>query len=84
MLVPNVVVLLDVGTRPSPTSLYRLWKTFDINSNVAGACGEIAVHKGDKWRLLLNPLVAAQVSGLRSKIEAKPSLEFRVQDGKYH
>ncbi|KDR75062.1 hypothetical protein GALMADRAFT_70113 [Galerina marginata CBS 339.88] len=60
MLQPNVCVLLDVGTRPSKASIYRLWKAFDINSNVAGACGEIAVYKGRNWSLLLNPLVAAQ------------------------
>ncbi|QRV92034.1 chitin synthase [Ceratobasidium sp. AG-Ba] len=41
VLEPNVCVLLDVGTRPGPTSIYHLWKAFDINSNVGGACGEI-------------------------------------------
>ncbi|KAF9472443.1 glycosyltransferase family 2 protein [Pholiota conissans] len=60
MLQPNVCVLLDVGTRPSSNSIYRLWKAFDLNSNVAGACGEIATYKGKNWSLLLNPLVAAQ------------------------
>jgi len=53
---PNVCILLDVGTRPDPKSLYHLWKTFDLNSNVAGACGEIAVDKGKNWSGLLNPL----------------------------
>ncbi|KAJ3495480.1 hypothetical protein NLJ89_g10618 [Agrocybe chaxingu] len=60
MLQPNVCVLLDVGTRPGNNSIYRLWKAFDVNSSVAGACGEIAVYKGKNWSLLLNPLVAAQ------------------------
>ncbi|KAF9070089.1 chitin synthase-domain-containing protein [Rhodocollybia butyracea] len=60
VLQPNVCVLLDVGTRPSNKSIYRLWKTFDLNSNVAGACGEISTYKGKNWSLLLNPLVAAQ------------------------
>ncbi|KIJ45918.1 glycosyltransferase family 2 protein [Sphaerobolus stellatus SS14] len=60
VLQPNVCVLLDVGTMPGPTSIYHLWKAFDINSNVGGACGEIVALKG-KWGLnLLNPLVAAQ------------------------
>ncbi|KAI9254805.1 chitin synthase 2 [Sporodiniella umbellata] len=54
---PNVCVLIDVGTKPGHRSIYHLWKTFDINSNVAGACGEIrAMGKS----ALLNPLVAAQ------------------------
>lgn len=49
-------VLLDVGTRPGNNSIYRLWKTFDVNSNVGGACGEIAAYKGKNWKYLLNPL----------------------------
>ncbi|KAL6300445.1 chitin synthase-domain-containing protein [Sparassis latifolia] len=60
MLQPNVCVLLDVGTRPENKSIYYLWKAFDVNSNVAGACGEIAAYKGKRWSALLNPLVAAQ------------------------
>ncbi|TFY80975.1 hypothetical protein EWM64_g3032 [Hericium alpestre] len=60
VLQPNVCVLLDVGTRPGNKSIYHLWKAFDVNSNVAGACGEIAAYKGKNWKLLLNPLVAAQ------------------------
>ncbi|TFK68710.1 glycosyltransferase family 2 protein [Pluteus cervinus] len=60
LLQPNVCILLDVGTRPSSNSIYRLWKTFDLNSNVGGACGEIAAYKGKNWSALLNPLVAAQ------------------------
>ena len=56
LLQPNVCVLLDVGTRPGSKSIYHLWKAFDVNSNVAGACGEIAVYKGKQWRGLLNPL----------------------------
>ncbi|KAF9455777.1 chitin synthase-domain-containing protein [Collybia nuda] len=60
LLQPNVCVLLDVGTRPGNNSIYRLWKAFDVNSNVGGACGEIATYKGKNWSLLVNPLVAAQ------------------------
>ncbi|KAF9263413.1 glycosyltransferase family 2 protein [Marasmius fiardii PR-910] len=59
-LQPNVCVLLDVGTRPSSKSIYKLWKVFDTHSNVAGACGEISTYKGKNWSLLLNPLVGAQ------------------------
>jgi chitin synthase len=56
ILNPNVVVLLDVGTMPGPTSIYHLWKAFDINSNVGGACGEIVALKGKYGQNLLNPL----------------------------
>ena len=59
-LSPNVCILLDVGTKPGPTSLYHLWKAFDNDSSVAGACGEIKAGKGKGWLGLLNPLVASQ------------------------
>jgi hypothetical protein len=39
------------------SSIYHLWKAFDINSNVGGACGEIVALKGQYG---LNLLVAAQ------------------------
>lgn len=57
---PNVCILLDVGTRPTSNSLYYLWKAFDTDSNVAGACGEIKAMKGKYGSNLLNPLVASQ------------------------
>ncbi|KKA26113.1 hypothetical protein TD95_003122 [Thielaviopsis punctulata] len=57
---PNVCILLDVGTRPGGNSLYYLWKAFDTDSNVAGACGEIKAMKGRFGGNLLNPLVASQ------------------------
>ena len=60
ILQPNVCILLDVGTMPGPGSIYHLWKAFDINSNVGGACGEIVALKGKYWTNLVNPLVAAQ------------------------
>lgn len=64
---PNICVLLDVGTRPGDNSLYRLWKAFDLNSNVGGACGEISAFKGKNWSLLLNPLgmLVSQLSDAR-------------------
>ena len=60
VLQPNVCILLDAGTQPRPRSIYRLWKAFDRNPNVGGACGEIVAMKGKLWSALLNPLVAAQ------------------------
>lgn len=57
---PNVCILLDVGTKPGSNSLYHLWKAFDTDSNVAGACGEIRAMKGKFGTNLLNPLVASQ------------------------
>ncbi|CEG66965.1 Putative Chitin synthase 1 [Rhizopus microsporus] len=57
---PHICVLIDVGTKPGGTSIYHLWKAFDINSNIAGACGEIRAMAGTAGVALLNPLVAAQ------------------------
>ncbi|PBP28183.1 chitin synthase 2 [Diplocarpon rosae] len=59
-LTPNICILLDVGTKPGGNSLYHLWKAFDTDSNVAGACGEIKAMKGKYGAGLLNPLVASQ------------------------
>ncbi|KAL5519166.1 CHS2 [Sanghuangporus vaninii] len=58
---PNVCILLDVGTKPTGTSIYELWKCFDKNKNVGGACGEICVDTGRGCSLLLtSPLAASQ------------------------
>ncbi|KAF9531863.1 glycosyltransferase family 2 protein [Crepidotus variabilis] len=61
LLKPNVCVLLDVGTKPTGTSIYELWKCFDKHANVGGACGEICVDSGRGCNLVLkSPLVASQ------------------------
>jgi chitin synthase len=57
---PEVVMLLDVGTKPSPTSLYELYRAFERDPNVGGACGEIKAELGRGWKKLINPLVGAQ------------------------
>lgn len=57
---PNVCILLDVGTKPSKTSIYELYKVFEKHKNVGGACGEIYADTGKFGSLLLNPLVAGQ------------------------
>ncbi|KAF9410534.1 Chitin synthase, class 2, partial [Entomortierella beljakovae] len=57
---PNVCILLDVGTKPSGTSIYHLWKAFDRDSSIGGACGEICADLGPNCGNLLNPLVASQ------------------------
>jgi chitin synthase len=61
LIKPNVCILLDVGTKPTSTSIYELWKCFDQHSNVGGACGEICVDTGRGCSLLLkSPLAASQ------------------------
>lgn len=60
VLQPSVVMLVDVGTKLNDTAIYHLWKAFDMDSNVAGAAGQITAMKGNWGRKLLNPLVASQ------------------------
>lgn len=57
---PNVCILLDVGTKPTGTSLYHLWKAFDRDAGVGGACGEITAELGRGCSKLINPVVASQ------------------------
>lgn len=59
VLEPNVVILLDAGTQPSGKSFYHLWKEFEKDPRVAGACGEIKA-KLRKRQLATNPLVYGQ------------------------
>ena len=57
---PEVVLLLDVGTKPSETSFYELYRAFERDPHVGGACGEIRAEIGKYGENLLNPLVATQ------------------------
>ncbi|KAI8819656.1 chitin synthase-domain-containing protein [Fimicolochytrium jonesii] len=57
---PEVCFLLDVGTVPSRESFYHLYRAFERNENVGGACGEIKAELGPYWKNLINPLVASQ------------------------
>jgi len=71
---PSVCVLLDVGTMHGPTSIYHLWKAFDINSNVGSACGEILALKGKYGYYPINFLVAARnILRRRCMVQAKTS-----------
>ena len=44
----------DVCTIHGPSSIYHLWKAFDINSNGGGACREIIALKSKYGEKLLN------------------------------
>lgn len=60
ILNPEVCILIDVGTKPTHDSIYQLWKAFDRNPNLGGACGEIYCQLGKNCKNLVNPLVATQ------------------------
>jgi len=60
ILNPEVVILLDAGTKPGPKSLLYLWEGFYNDKDLGGACGEIHAMLGRGWKNLLNPLIAGQ------------------------
>ncbi|KAK7698699.1 Chitin synthase, class 3 [Diaporthe eres] len=60
ILNPEVCILLDAGTKPSPRSLLALWEGFYNDKDLGGACGEIHAMLGRGGKKLLNPLVAVQ------------------------
>ncbi|KAJ3381885.1 Chitin synthase, class 1 [Lobulomyces angularis] len=66
LLNPDVVVLLDMGTKPSVESFYHFWKHFDGDRSIGGVCGEIIVDIKGSWflRRWINfwkqPMLAAQ------------------------
>ena len=41
MINPRFVMLLDVGTKPHETALWKLYEALDRDENLAGCCGEI-------------------------------------------
>ncbi|KAI0017126.1 glycosyltransferase family 2 protein [Xylariomycetidae sp. FL0641] len=60
ILNPEVVILIDAGTKPSPQALLSLWEGFYNDKNLGGACGEIHAMLGERGKKLLNPIVAVQ------------------------
>ncbi|KAJ3389593.1 Chitin synthase, class 2 [Entophlyctis sp. JEL0112] len=57
---PEICILIDIGTKPTKQSFFHLYRAFERDVNVAGACGEIAAELGPYWKNLLNPVVAVQ------------------------
>jgi chitin synthase len=55
---PKYIVLVDVGTKPTPSAISRLLRAMEEHPNVGGCCGEIAVDH--PFEFLTNPTVAAQ------------------------
>ncbi|KLP08918.1 putative Chitin Synthase 1 (chs-1) [Fusarium fujikuroi] len=55
ILNPEVCILLDAGTKPSPRSLLALWEGFYNDKDLGGACGEIHAMLGGSGRTCLDP-----------------------------
>lgn len=56
----EVVVTIDVGTKPGIKSILALWEAFYNDKDLGGASGEVHAMLGQGWKRLLNPFVAAQ------------------------
>ena len=50
---PRFVMLLDVGTRPLPGSLFYLYEAMVSDMQVAGCCGEIRPISYDCWKVVV-------------------------------
>ena len=53
---PKYCFLLDVGTQPRDRAIWKLYRSMETNSRIAGVCGEIACFKPN----YANPVCAAQ------------------------
>ncbi|OKO97953.1 Chitin synthase C [Penicillium subrubescens] len=72
MLNPEVVILLDAGTKPCKESFLALWQSFYNDKNLGGACGEVHPIQNKK-KSILNPFFAAQTFDLKqSNLLEKP------------
>lgn len=49
---PKFVQLLDVGTMPRRSALYRLYEAMLVDERIAGCCGEIAPRDASMWSLI--------------------------------
>lgn len=82
ILNPEVVITLDVGTKPGPKSLLAMWESFYNDRDLGGACGEVHCMLGkglkDRLRNLLNPLVAAQNFEYKISYQLDRALEART------
>lgn len=59
VLNPKICVFFDAGTEPTKTSLYSLWKNFDLNPTCGSVSAVAEVFMGPKSGLR-NPILAAQ------------------------
>lgn len=54
MLNPNYVMLLDVGTKPLPRSLFLLYEAMKTDKRIAGCCGEIRPMETSFWNFVVS------------------------------
>lgn len=59
MLLPEVIVTIDVGTKLSNNVLLRMWEAFYNDKNLGAACAHV-IPATQSWTSYFNPLVASQ------------------------
>lgn len=80
ILNPEVCILLDAGTKPSPRSLLALWEGFYNDKDLGGACGEIHAMLGSGGKKLLNPLCLSPDTMVRTTNGDKSIRDIAVGD----
>lgn len=53
MIQPEYVMLIDVGTKPMPGSLFYLYEAMVCDPKLAGCCGEIAPYNYSMWKIVV-------------------------------
>jgi chitin synthase len=84
ILQPNVCVLLDVGTRPGPSSIYHLWKAFDINRPLVVPVARSLPSRADFGRRCLTPSVRRSCSSVHFSLNfvlvAAQNFEYKMSN----
>lgn len=52
LLQPKFCQLIDVGTRPRPDAIWRLYENLELDERIAGCCGEIVPMNARYWNLI--------------------------------
>jgi chitin synthase len=78
ILNPNIVICLDVGTKPGPKALLDMWEAFHNDKHLGGACGEVHCDLGKNWKNLLNPLSAAENFEFKIAYQLDRALEAAI------
>ncbi|OMJ87528.1 hypothetical protein SteCoe_10702 [Stentor coeruleus] len=53
MIQPEYVMLIDVGTKPMPGSIFYLYEAMVCDPKLAGCCGEITPYNYSMWKIVI-------------------------------
>lgn len=60
MLLPELIISIDVGTKLSNNALLRMWEAFFNDKSLGAACAHV-VPATQSWTSYFNPLIASQL-----------------------